>query len=291
MRHKNKNRLFLICFFLAVWSGYAQVITKYKGFNQEDFKALQIGFSKTTSIVFPYAIKSIDKGTPDVLIEKAKGVENILLLKAAKQNFTQTNLTVVTSDSRLYVFVLNYDDACPDLNIRADNIAAVNDDILFSQENENQKKIEQYSRLALSRKKKLTGVEKAEFEIKLGITGMYIDGDVIYFRLVLENDSKINYDVDQLRFFIRDQKKSTRTAWQEIEILPLYSTNPPTVIPNSSEISLVYALSKFTIPDKKQLTIQLSEKNGGRNLELTIKNKLIEKILPIRAFSGSILEP
>lgn len=291
MKHKNNNQLFLICFFLAFWSGFAQVITKYKGFNQDDLKALQIGFFKTTSIVFPYAIKSIDKGSPDVLTQKAKGVENILLLKAAKQNFTQTNLTVVTSDSRLYVFVLNYDETCPDLNIRADNIGAVNDDILFSQENENQKKIEQYSRLALSRKKKLSGVKKAEFEIKLGITGIYIEGDVIYFRLVLENDSKINYDVDQLRFFIRDQKKSTRTAWQEIEIRPLFALNPPTVIPNSSEISIVYALSKFTIPDKKQLTIQLIEKNGGRHLELTIKNKQIERILPIQSFSGSIPTP
>ena len=83
-------------FYDSVSSGFAQLINKDNGVNQDEFKNLHIGYSKTTSIVFPYAIKSIDKGSPDVLMQKAKGVENILLIKAAKQNFTQTNLTVIT---------------------------------------------------------------------------------------------------------------------------------------------------------------------------------------------------
>lgn len=259
----------MVCCFITVFSGYAQFTFRD---NKNEFKNLQIGYSKTTSIVFPYAIKSIDKGSPDVLMQKAKGVENILLLKAAKQNFTQTNLTVVTADSRLYVFVLNYDDLCPDLNIKADNTAVVNGDILFSLENENQKKIEQYASLALSRKKKVDGLKRSKFEMKLAVSGIFIHQDVLYLRLVLGNTSKINYEIDQLRFFIRDRKKSKRTASQEIEIVPLYSTLNTAVIPDRSEMIIVYALSKFTIPEKKYLTIQLIEKNGGRQIEIDVKN-------------------
>ena len=269
---KNNNWMNLVCLLLSILSGNAQLINRVVDFNQDQFKNVQIAYSKTTSIVFPYAIKSVDKGSQDILMQKAKGVENILLLKAAKQNFIQTNITVVTADSRLYVFVLNYDELCPDLNIKAESSAIVNNDILFSLDNENQKKIEQYSKLALFKKKKIGGLKRSRFDINLSVNGIFIHQDVLYIRLVLGNTSQINYDIDQLRFFIRDQRKSKRTASQEIEILPLFSTSNSMLIPDKSEVNLVYALSKFTIPEKKYLTIQLIEKNGGRQLEIDIKN-------------------
>lgn len=275
---KNNNWMNLVCVLLSVLSGYAQFINRDFDSNQDQFKKLKIAYSKTTSIVFPYAIKSVDKGSQDILMQKAKGVENILLLKAAKQNFTQTNITIVTADSRLYVFVLNYNDLCPDLNIKADNTAVVNGDILFSLENENQKKVEQYASLALSRKKKVDGLKRSKFEIKVCVDGIFIHQDLIFFRLVLGNTSKINYDIDQLRFFIRDQKKSKRTASQEIELTPLYSTLNASVIPDKSELNVVYALSKFTISEKKYLTIQLIEKNGGRQIEIDVKNSDLKNL-------------
>lgn len=143
---------------------------------------------------------------------------------------------------------------------------------MFSLDNENQKKIEQYSKLALLKKKKISGLKSSRFDINLSVNGIFIHQDVLYIRLVLGNTSQINYDIDQLRFFIRDQRKSKRTASQEIEILPLFSTSSSMLIPDKSEVNLVYALSKFTIPEKKYLTIQLIEKNGGRQLEIDIKN-------------------
>jgi hypothetical protein len=51
-------------------------------------------------------------------------------------------------------------------------------------------------------------------------------------------------------------------------------------IKGQSEIDLVYALKKFTIPDAKHLAIELFEENGGRNLELLIKNRMIVNAKP-----------
>lgn len=278
---KKINWLLLACWLLIALPSCAQFINRDYDLNQNEFKNLLIGYSKTTSIVFPYAIKSIDRGSQDVIIQKAKGVENILLVKAAKQNFEQTNLTVVTADSKLYVFVLNYDEVCPDLNYKAENLAAVNDDILFSLDNENKKKIEQSASLALSKKKKISFAKKSKFQISLEVNGIFIHEDILYLRVVFENKSKINYDIEQLRFFIRDQKKSKRTASQEIEILPLFSTSLASVIPYKSEVIKVYALEKFTIPEYKYLTLQLIEKSGGRHLELNIDNNLTDLVFPI----------
>lgn len=121
--------------------------------------------------------------------------------------------------------------------------------------------------------------------MRLEVNGIFIHQDVLYLRVVLENKSKINYDIDQLRFFIRDQRKSKRTASQEIEILPLYTTSSSAVIPYKSEVTKVCAVEKFTIPENKYLTLQLIEKNGGRHLEVNINN-LSDKAFPIPA-SGS----
>lgn len=233
---------------------------------------LQLSYSKTTSVVFPYAVKSVDRGSQDVLVQKAKGVENILLLKAGKENFTQTNLTVVTADGKLYGFVLNFDDLCPTLNFAAESKSSDDKEAVFSSENENQKEIEQYSLLALSRKKKVTALKTNRFSIELQVTGIFIHQDVMYFRILLGNNSRINYEVDQLRFFIRDQKKSKRTASQEIEISPLFATPNISKISDHCELLLVFATPKFTIPEKKYFTFQLIEKNGGRHIELNIKN-------------------
>ena len=265
---------------VSVWT-YPQGNSSETVFYEDQYKNLQIGCSKTTSIVFPYPIKSIDKGSADVLVQKAKGVENILLLKAARQYFFQTNLTVVTSDAKLYVFVLNYDEDCPDLNIKAESAVAASRDVLFTLENENQKKIEQSASLALSKKIKTSGFKKSKFQIKLEVNGLFIHQDVLYLRLVFENKSKINYDIDQLRFFVRDQQKSKRTASQEIELQPLYSTSSSAVIPYKSEIIKVFALEKFTIPENKYLTLQLIEKNGGRHLEVNVNNNLADKVIPL----------
>lgn len=275
---KKYNLIYLICLCLVYITCFAQLNNRKTNYNADNLVNLNIGYSKTTSLVFPYAIKSMDKGSSDVIMQKAKGVENILLLKAGKVDFIQTNLTIVTADSRLFVFVLNYSEDCPDLNVNADNLSVVNEDIVFSLENENQKKIEQFASLALSKKKKTKGLHQAKSEMKVAVDGIFVNQDVLFFRIAVENSSKINYEIDQLRFFIRDQKKSKRTASQEIELVPLYTTNGGKVIADRSEVTFVYALPKFTIPEKKYLTIQLIEKNGGRQLDVDIKNNLARKI-------------
>jgi len=264
---KKIQLLINICIFLMAVSGYSQYNSK------SEYNNIQLGYSKTTSILFPYAVKSLDIGSRDVLVQKAKGVENILLLKAGKQNFQQTNLTVVTSDGKLYSFILNFDDLCPTLNIDAGLRNADDKQLLFSLENENQKEIKDYAMLALSKKIRISGLNSRRSEIEMKVDGIFIHQDIMYFRVFLGNDSKINYDVDQLRFFIRDQRKSKRTASQEIEIIPLFYTGDFSRISDKSEITAVFALPKFTIPEKKKFTIQVFEKNGGRHLELDIKNR------------------
>lgn len=136
-----------------------------------------------------------------------------------------------------------------------------------------------YAELAFYEKKKMHNVKDTRYDMKFQLNGLFIHEKVMYCRLKVANNSNVSYDISQLRFFIRDQKKAKRTASQEIEINPLYIYNNTVLIEGKSEVCFVFALAKFTIPDKKYLAVQLMEDQGGRHLELQVKNKKLMQVV------------
>ena len=238
---------------------------------------LVVTYYKTTNLIFPYNIKSVDRGSRDILVQKAKGVENILQVKAGKMGFDETNLTVITADGKLYSYVLNYVDTPAVLNISFANTLHWNPEAYFSENRINEAEVQKDAQNIATAKKTIRGLKDKSFGVGFQLDGIYIHEEVMYFRIKIDNESNVNYDINQLRFFIRDQKKSKRTATQELEIYALYTFNDTSVIAGQSKQVLVFAVPKFTIPDKKYLTIQLMEKNGGRNMELAVHNKTIVK--------------
>lgn len=241
---------------------------------------LEITYHKTVNLIFPFAIKGVDRGSRDVLAQKAKGIENILQVKAARKGFVQTNLTVVTSDGKLYSFVVTYTDEPLQLNIELiPDKNKPSSPALFPQSN--QAVIQHSSALALSDKNKLHRIRDRSDKARFALSGLFIREDVIFYRLQLENSSNIAYDIENLRFFIRDKKRVKRAAVQEREIMPIYIHQDTTAVGANSFHVFVFALDKFTIPDQKQLTIQLMEKNGGRHMELQVQNRAIVRAKPL----------
>ena len=237
---------------------------------------LTITCSKTTNIIFPYAIISVDRGSKDVLAQKAKGVQNILQVKAAKQSFPQTNLTVITADGKLTSLLVDYAEHPLVLNLSF-TTDQMKSSVPILSETVNQAEVQECTKLALVSKEKVNGVKDKRFGIRMKLNGLFIHDNILYLRMSIANKTNINYDIDQLRFYIRDQKKANRTATQELEINPLYVQGDTSVIAGQTEKVFVYAVSKFTIPDKKYFAIELMEKNGGRHLKMRVHNKTIVK--------------
>ncbi|MES2329790.1 MAG: conjugative transposon protein TraN [Bacteroidota bacterium] len=243
---------------------------------------LAVTYYKTTNLVFPYAIKSVDRGSKDILAQKAKGVENVLQVKAGKLGFDETNLTVITADGKLYSYILNYVDSPSILNISFAHKMQWNPEAFFSQSGINEAEVQADAEKLVAARKTTRGIKDKSYGIDFRLDGIYVNSEVMYFRIKIANETNINYDISQLRFFIRDQKKSKRTATQEVEIYPLHISNDTLSVTGHSEQVFVFAVPKFTIPDKKYLAIQLMEKDGGRNLELSLHNKTIVKAKPVR---------
>ena len=250
-----KKIVSMICVCFAIIAAHAQ--TK-----------LNITTDKTTSLVFPFAIKHVDRGTLSVLAQQIKEAPEILLVKAAAKDFTETNLSVVTEDGSVYAFTVTYDNK-PSVWV------------LYLPVNRTAT-ISSYANMILDNERIVKKIKDRKYNMQAGLRGIYIKDNIIYYQLYITNDGRVDFDVDLLRFFIKDKKRSKRTAVQEMEQKPVYTTGNHSKVKGNSNTVFVIALEKFTIPDKKYLAVKITEKNGGRHFLLKINNKDImkSKVLP-----------
>ena len=245
---------------------------------------LEVTLNKTTNLVFPAAITSVDRCSQDIVVQKAEGVENILKIKAAVKSFEETNLSVITGDGLLYSFLVTYHPAPAYLTVNVARITSPNtvqaplrSTVAVTQPAAGSTVLAAYTGRVVSMKSNIHSVYDEAGKASAELTGLYVKDNVLFCRLALQNQSRINYDIEQFRFSIRDLKQSKRTASQEIEINPLLITGDSAVIRGKSKQIVVVALPKFTIPDGKYFAVQLMERNGGRHLALRVRNRHIMK--------------
>ena len=229
--------------------------------------SLQITTGKTTSLVFPFPIKYVDRGTKDILIQQVPEAENILLVKAAIKGFVATNLSVVLSDGSIHSYALKYDAEPSVLSFQ----------ILPNKD----ASLQTYAKGIALQPRKVKGIRDESWMVASYITGIYIKDKVIYYQLRINNESTIDYDIDFMRFYIRDKRKGKRTASQEIEIKPLFISGNTTQVKAGNSNIAVIALAKFTLPDAKYLAIEIPEKSGGRHLTMKVNNKKIMQASPL----------
>ncbi|RYE47305.1 MAG: conjugative transposon protein TraN [Sphingobacteriales bacterium] len=247
---------------------------------------LEVTFNKTINLVFPAAITSIDRGSQDIMVEKAAGVDNILRVKADTKVFEETNLSVITNDGKLYSFLVSYNSNPSYLNINIGDVALSTmtsskpkDGGITPSMTMNEQSLKEYSQKAVSQKSNIHSVYGESSRMAFALTGFYVKDNAMFCRLRINNYSRINYDIDQFRLYIRDKKQSKRTATQEIEINPLYILGDSSSIRGKGEETLVIAVPKFTIPDGKYMAIEITERNGGRHLNLRVKNRHVMRAM------------
>lgn len=237
---------------------------------------LQISDQMTTHLIFPQGIKSVDRGNRNILVQKAQEVENVLQVKAQNSELPNSNLTVITEDGSFYSFKVAYEQSPPNLNW---NIQPHSNETRAKLKSPNQPSSEiwETARLVSKKHRSIPAIRQRRFMTGLALTGIYIDQDLLYFQIQLQNQTNIAYDTEQFRFFIRDNRQSKRSASQELEQIPQVIWGDPGRIPAQSTQTLVIALRKFTIPNQKHLAFELMEKNGGRNLKIKVKNRQLMK--------------
>ncbi len=250
---------------------------------QQPVKSLSLGITtnKTTFLLFPFHILHVDRGTQDILIEQVNPSKNVLLVKAAIPGFQPTNLTIITEDGAVYAFDVHFD-SLPANTVFRFPMISLNPTYNSIGRQMHLQDLDFYSKMILSKRRTIGGIKDNKWDMQARVKGIFIKDEVIFYQLRLKNFSNIDFTPDFIRFYIRDKKKSKRTASQEVELKPIYTYGNVNLVKANSEKNMAFAFDKFTIPDAKYLFIQIMEKNGGRNLMLKVKNNKIIKaeILP-----------
>ena len=246
--------------------------------------ALEVTFSKTVHIIFPSAIRYVDLGSADLLAAKADGAENVLRIKAALQDFSrESNLAVITEDGAYYTFNVKYADEPVKLSVEMTDF--IHDGEAVNRPNN---AMEIYMRelgsespllvklimksIYKNDKREIKHIGSKRFGIQYTLKGIYTHNGLLYFHIQLKNSSNVPFDVDYITFKIVDKKVAKRTAIQEQVIMPLRAHNNLTLIGGKRTERVVFTLPKFTIPDDKQLIIELNEKEGGRHQSFVVEN-------------------
>ena len=279
--------VFLLCL-CAGRSGQAQIPQ-----SEITPRQVEVSFNKTTHLIFPAPVQYVDLGSTDIIADKATGAANVVRLKAAVRDFqAETNLTVITADGCFYAFDVRYADDPGQLSIRIMNdlqaqipegkapTVPVRLDAL---DGDDAARIDSaMEQIYNNDKPQIKHIGYKRYGLQTLLTGIYIDSEGwLYFGIEMRNDSRIPFDIDHIRMYVRDKRLPRRTAVQDIEIVPVRRLHPLSEIDTGKTGRTVWAIPKMTIPDGKALHIDIYERGGGRHQSLRVENRDILAAKPI----------
>ena len=279
--------VFLLCL-CAGRSGQAQIPQ-----SEITPRQVEVSFNKTTHLIFPAPVQYVDLGSTDIIADKAAGAANVVRLKAAVRDFqAETNLTVITADGRFYAFDVRYADDPGQLSIRIMNDlqaqipegkAPTVPVRLDAMDGDDAARIDSaMEQIYNNDKPQIKHIGYKRYGLQTLLTGIYIDSEGwLYFGIEMRNDSRIPFDIDHIRMYVRDKRLPRRTAVQDIEIVPVRRLHPLSEIDTGKTGRTVWAIPKMTIPDGKALHIDIYERGGGRHQSLRVENRDILAAKPI----------
>lgn len=226
-------------------------------------KYLQVTSNKTTNLIFPAQISSVDRGSECIVVQKSTG--NILRVKADSLFKDTTNLTIITTDGRLYSFLVSYSASPAFLNI--DMGAAENT-------------IQDTSMLSFAQRVKrsvnyLHGIRYGAGKVWLSLLGVYSNGQIIACKLKIENSSPLSFEFGRIGAAVGAARKGRRRAAQEIELPILLIDSETSLVRERQAGVAVILLPKTGLAPGQALQIYVREKAGERHLRLILSNRYL----------------
>lgn len=117
------------------------------------------------------------------------------------------------------------------------------------------------------------------------ITNIRNDEKYTYFKIVADNQSGSDYNIDNMLFKYQEGKKrgSGKNAVRIEERIMAKYEDPTKTIKAYSKVELAYVIPLFTVGENGNLIIQMMESSGTRNPKITI---LGEDMLKVKTFDN-----
>ena len=276
------TRLWVVVFELLLsYAGFAQ------GFRLEGMtsRSVPVTGAKMTNLVFPVALATGVKVSRDVLVQRPKGVDNVIELKAVRRNFTPTNLSVFGKDGQLYSFDLHFVEDTPVLSfrvVRGGDVSLVGSSpdtglarVMLSGLPVDIATLAADGALLSGRRGFLHSAVRSG-GVRLSLRGIWLRDGLLWFSFRVMNGTRIAFTPAYVRVFLEDSKKVKRTATQDLDQAPVYAGGL-SVVPGRGSLRFAEAFAPFTVARGKRLVVQLADDAGGRSMMLVVGRKVVLK--------------
>lgn len=225
-----------------------------------------VSHNKTTAIEFPGRITNpVNAGRH--LIAAVKG-DNVLTVKALK-GFFPSQIRITTEDGEDYHFPVAFSYGRAGRFYRL----ASNQETEPAEARRKTPEEEVSLKLASGRVRNVVSSDRKS-RVKAELGQISVLGNTLFYKLKIENHSSINYDLDFVRFYVRDLKTAKRTVTQEREIHPTHAIGATqNTITAGGSGQYVFAFDKFPLAKGQALFTEIYEKNGARNLYLKVTTR------------------
>lgn len=266
-----KRILILSLLLLSVKSVHCQTEeTLYKN----DLQRLYINEDISLHFVSPEPIQYVDISTKNMVGDIP--VENVFRIKAVEDSVRYLNginkaLGVVTIIGEKYIaqYDLWYSADSRKLETQVEILPANTNPLDIGATPLSTNELRKFAIEAYKKKKGKFDIYSTQYGISGRVNNIFTFGDYIFLDISFTNKTNLKFDLDQLRFKIEDKRITKATNVQAIEIEPEYQLFEKTAFKKNHRN--IYALKKFTFPNNKVLSIELTESQiSGRTLVLQL---------------------
>lgn len=245
---------------------------------------VEIAYDKTTVLVFPFEVKSLDRGNAVVMAQKDGHAGNVLKLKAAAKGFAPTSLHVITAGGRLYQFKVSYRDHPVPLTVdMAAQLDSEHFAVALKSTGLDQRELANFAVLMANKRQKGHLGRKARSG-KVSARARTVSGhrQTLFFVIDLKNKGAVDFQQPGIRCWKRDGGGLKRTARRNTELVPVHASwKAEEGVKGNASNRLVLALPQFSLTGNENLVIDIREQNGGRLLRLRLRAGHLEKAQPI----------
>ena len=240
---------------------------------QENFpkRSLFLNENVTTFIVADENITMVDISVPDTLVAANQATDNIVRMKALAQMEDGKELGVVTviGERNIVQYKLYYTAAEKSATTEYRMQKYESEGYLNPGVDMDLETMYRYAWKVWDSRRHYYDVSNRQTKMSIRLNNIYAVGGYFFFDISLENRTKIQFDIEEIKIKLCDKKQIKSTTYQEMDITPVL-----TLLKEDSfkrNYRNIFVLKKLTFPDEKVLTFTFSEDPiSGRTITLKV---------------------
>ncbi len=244
---------------------------------QKPLDTIYANDQKNVALFFPKPIRQGITGASHFVFTYNRETEQYVGLLQAQPG-TDSNLLAVTSDGKVYSYILKYSDKLPKLNYLINENESIGDESptmeILKTENPatatNKDRTAYFQRASeyLLRSGSETIAVKRKKGIRLKLQKMVYDASEVHLVMEVKNKSGIDFEIDYLNVYRTNGNNKRKASYQRLKQKVIYKHKMPHCIIDGQSRRFVYVLPKFVLGDNEKLMLELKELNGSRKVVL-----------------------